>query len=79
MLAVSLVCCVKCDYIPKILVFCTLTCMTPKNAPKHLCFWVKIHIPVKIFIVFFALPEKLEQFIHVPIPLLPCLLSFPVP
>jgi hypothetical protein len=53
--------------------------MAQKYASKHLCFWVKIHIPVKVFILFLALPAKLEQLLHVTIPALPRLFSFPVP
>jgi hypothetical protein len=53
--------------------------MAPKYASKHLCFWVKIHIPVKVFILFLALPEELEQLLHVTIPVLSRLFSFLVP
>jgi hypothetical protein len=78
-LAVGLVGSVKSDDIRKIHIFRPLTCKAPKYASKHLCFWVKIHIRVKVFILFLALPKKLEQLLHVTIPVLSRLFSFPVP
>jgi hypothetical protein len=70
-------CCVKSNHITKIMILCTLACMTPEYVFYPTCIRISMCIPIKIFVCLFAISKELQQLQNILLSLLTKEKGFP--